>query len=112
MKKIKLFEEFINEAVKQEDKKLIKDVTSYAKSKGLSAKGGFDMGDMFNDGEGGVSVISVATKGEECIVDIGWQDDNGGYTVLVGGNDNYNEDENDLSAKEVLAMVKKYIGRY
>ena len=109
MKNIKLFEEFITEAVKQEDKKLVKDVTSYAKSKGLSAKGGYDMGDMFNDGDGGVSLTSVATDGDAVIVDIGWQDNNKGYTVLVGGNDGNMEDEYNLSSKEALAMLKQYI---
>ena len=112
MKNIKLFEEFITEAAKQEDKKLIKDVESYAKSKGFKADRGIDMGDFFNDGDGGVSVIGISTPGEKCNVDIGWQDDNKGYTVLVGGNDNAMEEEYNLSAKEALAMLKKWIGKY
>ena len=112
MKNIKLFEEFINEAVKREDKKIIKDVEAYGKSKGLPAKGNYDMGDQFNDGEGGVSVISIASKGEEVGVHIGWQDDNRGYTVLVDGSDGYQEEEFDQSTKQALAIVKEYIGRY
>lgn len=112
MKTIKLFEEFINEAVKREDKKLVKDVTAYAKSKGLQAEGGFDMGDQFNDGDGGVSLIGTQTSAEECTVDIGWQDDDKGYTVIVGGNKGHMEDEYNLSAKEALAILKEYIGKY
>jgi len=112
MKNVKLFEDFINEAVKREDKKITKDVTAYGKSKGLEAYGNYKMEDQFNDGEGGVSVISIASKGEEVGVHIGWQDDNRGYTVLVDGSDGYQEAEYDQSIKQALAIVKEYIGRY
>ena len=117
MKNIKIFEEFINEAVKREDKKLVKDVTAYGKSKGLKTWSNYEMEDQFNDGEGGAAVISIASKdegpeGPKVAVHIGWQDNNLGYTVLVNGADGYQEEEYDQSIKQALAIVKEYIGRY